>query len=183
MAETTDNVTNAFRSLPMEALIGEPFKSACSSNQLLANEMYDYIMKVAYTKDGKTRMLPFTLDQPITDAATGQLGKMTINVNAPFIGLTPIPSLLIDDVTVDFTMTVASSQREENESKFGATAEGGFWGWKFSASLSVSESHMRQSNQSATYTVHAEARQQQQTEGLGRLMDIMANCIAPMQAG
>ncbi len=178
------NVSDAFRSLPMEALIGEPFKAACSSNQLLANAMYDYVMKVGYNDDGKTtRLLTFNLDQPITDAQTGQLGTMNIKVNAPFLGLTPIPSLLIDDVTVDFTMTVSSTQQDTTSTTFGATAKGGIWGWSFSSNLSVSDTHMRQSNQSATYTVHVEAKQQPQTEGLSKLMDIMANCIAPMSGG
>ncbi len=177
-----DNVSNAFRSLPMEALIGEPFKAACTSNQLLAAAMLDFINDVGYD-DGKTRLLTFNLNQPITDSATGQLSTMPIEVNAPFIGMVPIPSLLIDDVTVDFTMTVSASEKVNTTTKFGTQVDGGFWGWKVHANLSVENSHMRQSNQSATYTVHAEARQQQQTEGLSKLMDIMANCIAPMSGG
>lgn len=177
------NVSDAFRSLPMEALIGEPFKAACTSNQLLAAAMLDFINDVAYEDKGKTRLLTFNLDQPITDAATGQLSTMPIKVNAPFIGMVPIPSLLIDDVTVDFTMTVSSSEQDTTTTKFGSSVTGGFWGWKVQASLSVENTHMRQSNQSATYTVHVEAKQQQQTEGLSKLMDIMANCIAPMSGG
>lgn len=35
-------------------------------------------------------------------------------------------------------------------------------------------------NQTAKYQIHVIASQQQQTEGLSKLMDIMASCIEPV---
>lgn len=181
-----ENVSDAFRSLPMEALIGQPFKAACESNKLLADSMYDYIMRVAYT-DGKlgkdnTRLLEFTLDQPTT-SKEGVVTTIPIEVKAPFLGLTPIPSLLIDDVTVDFTMSVKSTEQDTDTSSVTSSTSGRMWGFSMSCEVTASQERIRSSDQSATYTVHVGARQQPQTEGLSRLMDVMANCIAPISGG
>lgn len=37
--------------------------------------------------------------------------------------------------------------------------------------------------QAAKYQVHVSARQQQPTEGLSKLMDIMASCVEPVKLG
>ncbi|MFQ9476332.1 DUF2589 domain-containing protein, partial [Barnesiella intestinihominis] len=38
----------------------------------------------------------------------------------------------------------------------------------------------RMTNQTAKYQIHVTASQQPQTEGLSKLMDIMASCIEPI---
>lgn len=182
----SENVAGAFRSLPMRELIGAPFRAACDSQMLLADAYFNYVEKIGYEDDGKTtRLLAFNLDQPVTDA-NGNMTKMNIDVKAPYLGLIPIPALLIDDMTVDFTMTVASSEKSTDSSTETASTggSGGFFGvnFHFSASVTASQERIRTSNQSATYTVHVGARQQPQTEGMSRLMDVMASCIVPMKA-
>ncbi len=47
--------------------------------------------------------------------------------------------------------------------------------------VSSSRENTRSTNQTAKYQVHVSARQQQPTEGLSRLMDIMASCIEPVK--
>jgi hypothetical protein len=181
-----ENVSDAFRSLPMKDLIGQPFSAACSANILLATAMYDYVIKVAYEKGDEsaktTKVLEFKLDQPYTNPE-GVISTLPIDVKAPFLGLVPIPSLLIDNVTVDFTMKVAAT--EQDTTKVGIDTNFGMTGksWNFSGSVSASNERIRTSNQEATYVVHVAANQQPQTEGLSKLMDIMASCIAPMGGG
>ena len=49
--------------------------------------------------------------------------------------------------------------------------------------VSSSRENTRSTNQTAKYQVHVSARQQQPTEGLSKLMDIMASCVEPVKLG
>lgn len=174
------NVADAYRDLPISELIGQPFAAACKSNVLMAQAMYNYLEKVSFDKDGNTRTIDFDLKQPYTDPSSNALDVIPIHVEAPFIGLAPIPSLLIDNVTVDFTMTVSASVQETDTTEATFGGEGKSDNFTFNASVTASNERIRNTNQEASYVIHAEANQQQQTEGLSKLMDIMASCIAPM---
>lgn len=179
-----DNVTNHFRSVPMRQLIGQPFAAACDSNILLAEAMFSYLNRVAYV-DGdetQTRLLNFNLQQPYTDQSSNTLSLMDINVKAPFIGLAPIPSLLIDNVTVDFTMKVESVDSLDTTDNTVKVLDKKGDRLSVNTTLTTDVNRVRSTNQEASYTVHAQANQQPQTEGLSKLMDIMANCIAPISA-
>ena len=54
-------------------------------------------------KDGdlsQPNLLKFELERPVQTPTS--VTTNTINVQAPFLGLVPIPSLLIDSVNIDF---------------------------------------------------------------------------------
>lgn len=181
------SISNTFAALPMRELIANPFKAACQSQVLLADEFINYVEMLAYNEDGSTKLLEFKLDQPVKDGTTGKVNTMPINVKAPLLGLVPIPSLLIDKVSVDFTMEVktSSSTDKTTEKKASVGVKGSYWGWSvdFQASVSSSENRKRSSDQSATYTVNVTASQQPPAEGMSKLMDIMASCISPIEGG
>lgn len=189
--ETTpkENVADKFRGLPMRDLIGGPLFAAAEAQEKLASIAWDYYQRIAYKTDNngkpteETRLLKFNLNRPVVeDGVVGKVLKQT--VEAPFIGLVPIPSLLIDRVDVDFQMEVTDTNTEKTNSSsevstdisakwFGVTA-------KVAGKVSSSRENTRSTNQTAKYQVHVTATQQPQTEGLSKLMDIMAACIEPV---
>ena len=109
---------------------------------------------------------------------------MSQSVKAPFIGLVPIPSLLIDRVDVDFQMEVTdtsnvkSTTNTEVEAK--ASAKHWFINAEISGKVTTARENTRMTNHTAKYQIHVSASQQPQTEGLSKLMDIMASCIEPI---
>ena len=109
---------------------------------------------------------------------------MSQSVKAPFIGLVPIPSLLIDRMDVDFQMEVTdtsnvkSTTNAEVEAK--ASAKHWFINAEISGKVTPARENTRMTNQTAKYQIHVTASQQPQTEGLSKLMDIMASCIEPI---
>jgi hypothetical protein len=182
-------VADRFKGLPMRELIAGPLLAAAEAQEKLASVAWDYYQKIGFRedKDGKptaeTRTLDFTLERPIEQG--GEMKTFTQKVSAPFIGLMPVPSLLIDRVDVDFQMEVTDT----NTSKSSTTADvetkiSAKW-WTVTAELSgkvsTSRENTRTTNQTAKYQVHVTASQQKPTEGLSRLMDIMASCIEPVQ--
>ena len=181
------SIASSFSSLPIRELIANPFKAACQSQVLLADEFLNYVDMLAFEDDGSTKILDFKLDQTVKDGTTGEVTVMPITVRAPILGLVPIPSLLIDSITVDFTMSVTTSDSRTNTSSREASlaVSGSWWGASvaFKGSVKSSEERTRSTDQTATYTVNVAASQQPPAEGMSKLMDIIASCITPIEGG
>ena len=86
-----------------------------SDQKKLAQSAYEFMTEIGFNDEGKTRMIEFNLQRPIE----GSPKPHDIKVQAPFLGLVPLPNLLIDDVQVDFLMEVtateASIEKEDKE--------------------------------------------------------------------
>jgi hypothetical protein len=186
-----DEVVSKFKGLPMDELIGAPLEAACDAQKNLAAAQLEFINDIAFeaSEDGKgkkTRLIKFNLNRPV-ETPDGIITVPT-PVEAPFLGLVPIPSLLVEDVNIEFQMEVSAteSSKETNTKEASGTAEasGGILGWRAKVSVqgkvSSSRENTRSTNQTAKYQVRVSARQQPATEGLSRLMDIMAQCVAPL---
>lgn len=178
------NVTDKFKGLPMRELIAAPLIAAAEAQQELAATAWNFYQQIAFDgKSGnKARILEFDVERPIQQ--DGKMTTMSQSVKAPFIGLVPIPSLLIDRVDVDFQMEVTdtsnvkSTTNAEVEAK--ASAKHWFINAEISGKVTTARENTRMTNQTAKYQIHVSASQQPQTEGLSKLMDIMASCIEPI---
>lgn len=178
------NVTDNFKGLPMRELIAAPLIAAAEAQQELAATAWNFYQQIAFDgKSGnKARILEFDVERPIQQ--DGKMTTMSQSVKAPFIGLVPIPSLLIDRVDVDFQMEVTdtsnvkSTTNTEVEAK--ASAKHWFINAEISGKVTTARENTRMTNQTAKYQIHVSASQQPQTEGLSKLMDIMASCIEPI---
>ena len=178
------NVTDNFKGLPMRELIAAPLIAAAEAQQELAATAWTFYQQIAFDgKSGnKARILEFDVERPIQQ--DGKMTTMSQSVKAPFIGLVPIPSLLIDRVDVDFQMEVTdtsnvkSTTNAEVETK--ASAKHWFINAEISGKVTTARENTRMTNQTAKYQIHVSASQQPQTEGLSKLMDIMASCIEPI---
>ncbi len=186
----SNETSEHFKGLPMADLIAGPLTAVCESQLKLAAASYEYINKIGFDEDKKTtRRVEFDLNRP----AETDMGYTTVSthVQAPLLGLVPVPSLLVEEVNIEFQMEVSATTTEKTQSAAEAStqAEAKFrLGWFGSGSvniqgkLSSSRENTRSTNQSAKYQVRVYARQQQPTEGLSRLMDILAECTAALPA-
>lgn len=185
-----ENVVTKFQGLPIAELIAAPLTAACDSQKKLAQSAFEFMTEIGFEtgadKKQKTRLLEFVLERPVE----GQMETQNVHVKAPFLGLVPLPALLIEDVQIDFQMEVtdtATSKDSHEDSKdvqaetsfrFGCFAKGSV---NVHGKVSSSRESTRSTNQTAKYQVHVSARQQRPTEGLSKLMDIMAACIEPLK--
>lgn len=183
-----EGVARNFQGLPIAELISSPLRAACDSQKILAQSAYEFMTQIGFAEKNTPRLLEFQLERPVKGQGGG---KSEIRVRAPFIGLVPIPSLLIDDVQIDFQMEVTdtTSSKESSASEVTTDAQASFnFGWFGKGSVSVhgkvtsARENTRSTNQTAKYQVHVSARQQPPSEGLSKLMDIMAACIEPIPA-
>lgn len=183
--QDSNNVAGKFVGIPIAELVAAPLVAVCDSQKRLAQSSYEFMQEIGFTEEGATRMVEFNLQRPVE----GSLTPQNIKVQAPFLGLVPLPNLMIDDVQVDFQMEVTATEttteKKTDEASTNANANfkfGCFGGGSvnISGKISSSRENTRSTNQSAKYQVHVSARQQRQTEGLSKLMDIMASCVEPL---
>ena len=178
-----NSVSNKFVGIPIAELVAAPLVAVCDSQKKLAQSAYEFMTEIGFNDEGKTRMVEFNLQRPIEGSPKPQ----EIKVQAPFLGLVPLPNLLIDDVQIDFQMEVtateSSAEKSASEGSTSANFKFGCFGGgsvNVSGKVSSSRENTRSTNQTAKYQVHVSARQQRQTEGMSKLMDIMASCVEPL---
>ncbi|MCH3917630.1 MAG: DUF2589 domain-containing protein [Spirochaetia bacterium] len=173
--------------LPMSELIGGPLVSVVSAQTDLAHVMIGYVNDVGFedVDSGKARILEFNIKKPVI--SDDQVTTTDMTIQAPILGLLPIPALLVDHVSIDFQMEVTASSEEKSNTaaEASASASGKFWGCSYSVSgkVSTSKENTRSTNQTAKYQVHVEANQQPQTECLGKLMDMFSTCTEAIKIG
>lgn len=177
-----------FVGLPMSELIAGPLTAVCESQMRLAEASYEYMMKIGFDGD-RTRLVEFDLDRPAE--TIGGYQSVKTHVQAPLLGLVPVPSLLVEDTTIEFQMEVAATESSKTSSgseiDTSTSAKYGFLGLGGSTTVSgkvtSARENTRSTNQSAKYQVRVYARQQPPTEGMARLMDILASCTQALPAG
>ena len=175
----TDNVSNKLIGESIGDLVGAPLDAVCDSQKRLAQSAFEFMQEIGFNEDDQTRMVEFKLQRPIEGSPTPQ----DVTVQAPFIGLVPLPNLSIDDVQIDFEMEVTAIETSTEKSNTeGSSSTNCFGGWSVNVGGKVSSSreNTRSANQTARYQVDESNRQQRQTEGLSMLKDIMASCVEPL---
>lgn len=136
MAELV-NMSDQFKGLPMDSLIGGPLTAACDSQVKLAHATADFIKVIGFLppgaeemeKDpnavGATRTAKFKFKRPVdlpvalpTKDADGngggslppmKIGEEEVELEVPLLAIVKVPNLSITSVDVTFDMEVKSS--------------------------------------------------------------------------
>lgn len=179
-------IAKNFTGLPMRELIASPLVAVCEAQTMLASSAFDFMNKIGFDKNNKTRLLEFELERPVNNA-NGSITSNVVKVRAPLLGLVTTPNLLIEDVHIDFQMEVTMAETTKEETKTEASAKAAYKGWfGFSAEVqgkvSSSRESTRSTNQTAKYQVTVNARQQRPSEGMSKLMDLFASCVEPIES-
>ena len=190
-----DNVAQQFVGLPIEDLIVSPIVGMAKGQAKLNEVTWKYISEVAFVtekdKDGKdvtsARSLDVQMNRVMTNGDTGEQSLETLYSKVPMLPLVPLPSLAITSADIEFTMEVKTSEVDKSSTdtsgSFSATVSGGFWGMKYSASMSGSvathKENTRSTDNSAKYNVKVHAEQLPATEGMLKLSDYLTQMLEP----
>jgi len=185
------DISSQFTGLPIEDLIVSPIVGMAKGQAKLNDVTWKYINEVAFTKDenGKTvaRSLDVEMNRVMTDGATGEQSVQTLYSKVPMLPLVPLPALSITSADIEFTMEIKTSEVNKDSSdtsgSFSATASGGFWGMKYSATMAGSvathKENTRSTDNSAKYNGKVHAEQLPPTEGMLKLSDYLTQMLEP----
>ena len=185
------DISAQFTGLPIEDLIVSPIVGMAKGQAKLNDVTWKYINEVAFVtdKDGNTtaRSLDVQMQRVMTDPTDGSQSVKTLYSKVPMLPLVPLPALAITSADIAFTMEVKTSEVNKDSSdssaSFSASASGGFWGMKYSATMSGSvaahHENTRSTDNSAKYDVKVHAEQLPPTEGMLKLSDYLTQILEP----
>ena len=170
-------------SLPMDQLICSPIIAAAKAQSELVGVTLTFIkdiLSMQQNENSPQGVFQFPLER--IDSNTGKVVKQ--QVNAPILSLVQVPNFAMDTIDVSFDMEVKTSTQSANstDATVSAKASGGFWGqnYEVSGSVSTNSENTRSSDSSAKYTINAKAKQMDQSEGMAKMVQIMASTIEPL---
>lgn len=198
MAGDLINISDQFKGLPMDSLIGGPLTAACDAQLKLANATADFIKVIGFEgpKLDKTRTALFKFKRPVDLPASGppapgmtptNIGEEEVELEVPLLAIVKIPNLSISTVDVVFDMEVKSSfsstEKTEAEASMAADVTVG-WGFvkakvHIQGKVATHKENTRSSDNSAKYHVEVHAQDTGMPEGLARVLDILQTSIAP----
>lgn len=188
MAE--NNIASQFSGLPIEDLIVSPLVGMAKGQAQLNDVTWKYISEVAFVTDDNGVTTARSLDVEMNRVVTDGEGVQTLEKvysKIPMLPLVPLPALAITSADIEFTMEVKTAEVDKSsldtETKVEAKASGGFWGMKYSASVSgkvsTHKENTRSTDNSAKYNVKVHAEQLPPTEGMLKLSDYLIQMLEP----
>lgn len=203
-------MAQAFTGLPMEDLIGAPLNAAARANSAMALTQTKFMLDTCFSntngnftpimiKMSLTRgvLVPAGSPTPQDPNPSPELKSFETKFDLPLLTIIPLNSLGVDEVDINFEMSVNSSYGEEtSQSQEKTVAAEASWevkvGWgpvsatvKGSASydskdMSSFNSHYEKSN-SAKYTVHVHAGQLPLPKGVETIIKAFTLAIEPYE--
>lgn len=187
-----NSIAQQFTGLPIEDLIVSPLVGMAKGQAQLNDVTWKYITEVAFVKgkDGEAReaqSLDVQMTRMSTDQKTGELKPQTLYSKVPLLPLVPIPALAITSADIEFTMEIKTSEVDnsstDTSASLDAQASGGFWGMKYSVTMSgkvsTHKENTRSTDNSAKYNVKVHAEQLPPTEGMLKLSDYLTQMLEP----
>ena len=169
----------ALQALPMDHLIAAPLLAAIGA-QVRSSKMYaDWISQVGLDANKKAVTVDFEYkeDQIGTDGKV--TGSTTRRMQVPLLALLHHPAVNLESASVDFEMTVETSEAEHAST----AGEGGFdakvgWG-PFSVKVHGKVSHKseqtRKTDTRSKYSFHVEMKYAGPTEAMSRIIEHMTD--------
>lgn len=192
------NLVQELNGLDFSVYIGGPLQAAVSAQHAASMSQVDFIKAVGFVEEtsgnttiNKLRYVDFTYKKKIpnpsydptnTDAdAPPQYLESDVNISVPFLAMLTIPSLRIDEVTIDFNAKLTSAETSTASSEFAGSAEisARIWKVNFKASASYKRTTSSTSTTERTYNlnVHVRAVNDEMPAGLERIFNILEDSM------
>ncbi len=196
------------KQIPFGHLIGAPMKAAIESQALAAKTTIEFIKEIGF-RAPDTGVPGDIADNPQQDADFGEIRNVTFKyvkkddndvdrefaLTVPVLTITPMPYIRIEEMTIDFTAKLTDAITDTSRSSTTVSANlsgsyGSFWtpvkiNFRVSATHNTTTSRTAAQRREYRMEIHVRAAEQEQTTGLGRILDILEDAILnePTAAG
>jgi hypothetical protein len=177
-------VSGIVNSLPIETMVAAPLIAAIHAQSQMSLAMAEFIQTVGIDRNNKIRMVTFKYEERIEKEGEGS-GSETRYIEAPFLALTGIPNLAVDQVNVSFDLEVSTAEDEKSKTDSSVSNESTASfksifspvtaSTKFTGSVSHSSEQTRHSDTRAKYSFNVSARRQPAPEAFSRIVDAIIN--------
>jgi hypothetical protein len=170
--------------MPIEKMVAAPLLAAIHAQGQMSLAMAEFINNVGIDKNGNIRMVTFKYEER-TENPDGTTGTDIKYIEAPFLALTGIPNLAVEQVNVSFELEVntAEDSKSSTSSDVKSETDASFKSWwspasvstKFTASVSHASEQTRHTDTRAKYSFNVSARRQPAPEAFSRIVDAIIN--------
>lgn len=186
--------------IPFAHLIGSPLKAAVEAQALAAQSTIEFIHKVGF-KEPAAGATDLVFADPTTDSDAGELRSVTFSykkkdendvegeysLTVPFLAITPIPYIRIDEMTIDFNAKLTDAVTRNTSSDFTLGTEikasySAFWSpvkvdARVSATYNQKSSATEHQQREYAMQIHVRAVQDEMPSGLSRMLDMLEQAI------
>lgn len=183
MANNENQISNVVNNLPIDKMISAPLSATIKAQSEMSMALANYIQSVGLDSNGNIRMVNFNY----SDTQNGN--KEERHIQVPFIAITGVPNLAVEEVNISFELSIASAEttNENSDSKADASVKTKAWYSPVSASMTGSVSHSysqtRSTDTRAKYSFNVSARKQGTPEALQRIIDAITDSVTTPQSG
>jgi hypothetical protein len=173
------SLSDEFKGLPIEDLIGAPLLAAANAQGKLAAMTADFIQNVGVKSDGTVSTVEFKYKTHTSDGA--QVDNV---VDVPLLSIVNIPALAVKRAEVAFTMEVKQQTAEKSVKEASSSVEANykaFWSpfsAKITGTVATKSENTRSTDKTAKYDIRIEARDDGMPEGLAKVLDILSANVA-----
>lgn len=169
--------------LPIEKMVAAPLIATIQAQSQMSRMLAQYVQDVGIDSNGNVRMVTMKYSENTVDAS-GNADAKDRYIQAPFLALTGIPNLAIEDVNIAFDLEVTTAEEDVTKNTADSTVSSEYKSiWspvtaKFSGTVSHSSEQTRRTDTRAKYSFNVNARKQGTPEGLMRIIDAVTNAVA-----
>lgn len=176
-------VSGIVNSLPIDKMVSAPLIAAIRAQTEMSMALAHFVSDVGLDKEGNVRMVTFNYTERLT-GADGKPKDEERHIEAPFLALTGIPNLAVENVDISFDLEVSTAEDDTTKNQEDAKVESEYKSWwspvsaKFTGNVTHSSSQTRHTDTRAKYSFNVTARKQGTPEGLMRIIDTITNSAA-----
>ena len=195
-----DRAVTELQQIPFSHLIGAPLKAAVEAQAMAAQSTIEFIHKVGF-KEPATGPTDLVFADPAADADAGEIRTVTFSyekkdenddlkkysLTVPFLAITPIPYIRIDEMTIDFNAKLTDAVTRNTSSDFTLGTEikasyAAFWSpvkvdARVSATYNQKSSTTEHQQREYSMQIHVRAVQDEMPAGLSRMLDMLEQAI------
>lgn len=188
--------------IPFSQLIGSPLKAAVEAQALAAQSTIEFIHKVGFKQPaGLGAGTDLVFDDPAANADAGELRSVSFKydkkdendvtkaftLTVPFLAITPIPYIRIDEMTIDFNAKLTDSIERKTDTSFNLNTSvtgsySAFWSpvkveARVSATFNTTSGTTEKQHRDYSMQIHVRAVQDEIPAGLSRMLDMLEQAI------
>jgi hypothetical protein len=200
-----DRAVTELQQIPFSHLIGSPLKAAVEAQAMAAQSTIEFIHKVGF-KEPATGPTDLVFADPAADASAGEIRSVTFSyqkkdeneelkkysLTVPFLAITPIPYIRIDEMTIDFNAKLTDAVTRNTNSEFKldtslSASYSAFWSpvkvdARVSATYNQKSSTTEHQQREYSMQIHVRAVQDEMPAGLSRMLDMLEQAIQEKDA-
>lgn len=176
MAKSTNELIN----LDFSSLIGGPIQAAVTAQNSASLAQVEFIKSVGIDDQSNIQTVTFIYDNQVQGEASDN-NKVTINV--PLLSMLNIPSLRIEEMTIDFNAKINSVETSEISSALNVEGDaalniGKIINLKASAAYKKTNTSGLQVDKNYSMAIHVKVVNDDLPAGLDRLLNLLETSVA-----